>query len=113
MGRWAAIMLSLCLLMPAPGCRGKYATGKASDKEIRLASEAVQAYLQEVRSVPDGAAARAPEWLLKAASARVLSVEKLDRRFKVLVELKDGGTATSRYFLVGEQDGRYKVIGII
>ena len=109
----ALLTVSLCALLLAAGCKGRYATAEPSREEIEAVSEAVDAYFQEARSAESESPDGPPSWLAGAESARVLKVEKMEFAFKALVEFRAGERTWAKYLLVKQQDGGCVVTGAL
>jgi len=112
MNRYAPILAcALCLLVA--GCKGKYATGAASQKEMQQATAAVQAYLDKVGKLPETERANAPAWASNVQSVRVLNVERMGPKLKALVEIKATGETSTRYFLLDKEGEGFRVTGVL
>jgi len=103
----AALLLALVI---CPGCSR---TTDASGKETELVTRAVESYVQQVKALPEDARSRAPVWLVGAESVKVLKVEKMRGTFKALVQFRSAGQETTRYLLVQEKGGQYRVAGAL
>jgi len=109
----AILTVCVCALLLAAGCKGRYATAEPSPEEIRVVSEAVDAYVREATGAESESPDGPPWWLAGAESASVLKVEKMEFAFKALVEFKAGERTWAKYLLVKQQDGAYVVTGAL
>jgi len=105
--------LAAALLLAALTCPGCSRTRDASGKETELVTRAVESYVQEVKALPEDAWSRGPVWLVGAESVKVLRVEKMRGTFKALVHFRSAGQETTRYLLVQEKGGQYRVAGAL
>jgi hypothetical protein len=99
------------LLFATNTCR-RYRASEASDAEVMACKQALEAHLAELRSNSE-ARAKAPAFLAGADSFNVLKVEKSGALLKALVDFRSGSRTETRYVLVKNEGGTWKVAGIL
>jgi len=100
----------VALLTLAAGCAR---TRPASARERERVTQAVQAYVEKLRELPQQDRERLPQWLAGAREVEVIEVEKKGETFRALVRLSTPGGQATRYFLLRKQKGRYRVAGVL
>ena len=80
---------------------------------MQQATAAVQAYLDKVSKLPETERSNAPAWASNVESVRVLNVERMGARLKVLVEIKAAGETVTQYFLLDKEGEGFKVTGVL
>ncbi|MFP4028208.1 MAG: hypothetical protein ACLFWL_10490 [Candidatus Brocadiia bacterium] len=110
---WIILLVLALPILSFAGCGGEYSTSGTSEKEIKQVTSAVEAYFAEAKGASASEKKRMPAWLHGAEKPRVKNVEKMNGRYKALVEIGFAGKTLSHYFILEDKDGELQVTGVI